>query len=134
MFRNGTSLRLSLAALTIMTGLIAGGCVNSSSTPSGSSNLRVYNPPERSFATDLGITSGPITEEQAKQIALAAADGTVALSVEREDQDGMQVFGVQVDSPAGVQDVKVRISDGAVTQIEDGGDDGNGDGSETDES
>ncbi|MEZ5065612.1 MAG: hypothetical protein R3B81_12840 [bacterium] len=60
------------------------------------------------------------------QIAVQAVGGGVATSVEREDQDGMDVWGILVQLDAGSKDVKVRVSDGAVTQIDDGGPDGEG--------
>ena len=84
-----------------------------------------FVPPNQTFAEGLGITGGPISSEQAKQIAAAAAGGT-AVTVEREDEDGVQVFGVEVQTAAGIKDVKVRISDGAVMKIE-SDDDAHGD-------
>ncbi len=66
--------------------------------------------------------SGPITADQAKSIAAQALGGT-ALSVKQEieDEDGEQVFEVkvQVTSPRFmIKEVEVRISDGAVLEIE----------------
>jgi uncharacterized membrane protein YkoI len=93
----------------------------------------VYNPPSQTFAQGLGITGGPVSSDQAKQIAAAAAGGT-ALTVEQEDEDGVQVFGVHVHTAAGNKDVKVRISDGAVTQIDpDDGDEGPDGGAESED-
>ena len=60
---------------------------------------------------------GPVTSEQARAIAESATSG-VAGKVEQEDEDGVQVFGVVIQATAGALDVKVRISDGAVTKIE----------------
>jgi hypothetical protein len=104
------------------------GCGKSSVSAPEGRHITTFNPAERSFAEGIGITGGPITEDQAKQIAIAAAGGGTATLVEREDQDGTAVFGVQVQSPSGEKDVKVRISDGAVTQIEEGGPDTGGEG------
>ncbi|MCA9759110.1 MAG: PepSY domain-containing protein [Candidatus Eisenbacteria bacterium] len=111
----------SLVGLGLMMSLSACG-----KSPGGvdSSNVRVFDPPETSFASSLGIQGGPVTEEQARQIAEKAAGGTAVAPVEREDQDGTAVFGVLVQVGTGQKDVKVRISDGAVTQIDDGGPDG----------
>lgn len=95
---------------------LALGACQSGSAPNRAGTV-AFNPPNQTFAQGLGITGGPVSSDQAKQIAAAAAGGT-ALSVEQEDEDGVQVFGVKVQTAAGNQDVKVRISDGAVTKIE----------------
>ena len=111
---------LMVAPLVLaMSGIVAG-CGKASDPTSATASVKTFAPPETSFAKDLGITHGPITAEQAKQIASSAAGGS-AMSVEQEDEDGTQVFGVQVQVSGGLKDVKVRISDGAVTRIEDGG-------------
>ncbi|MEP7324745.1 MAG: hypothetical protein ABI836_02250 [Gemmatimonadota bacterium] len=103
---------------------LAGCTGNGAAAPGNGSTVR-FNPPNSSFANSLGI-NGPVTAVQAQQIAALAAQGTAG-SVEQEDQDGTQVFGVPVTAtPSGDKDVKVRISDGAVTQIDDGGPDGPG--------
>jgi uncharacterized membrane protein YkoI len=95
---------------------LALGACQSQSAPNRTGSA-VFNPPNQTFAQGVGITGGPVSSDQAKQIAAAAAGGT-ALSVEQEDEDGVQVFGVKVQTAAGNQDVKVRISDGGVTRIE----------------
>jgi uncharacterized membrane protein YkoI len=107
------ALKLLLATLAL-TGLLIG-C--NPSGPDNSKNTVVFQPPNESFARSLGITQGPISADQAKAIAAAAAGGT-ALSVEQENEDGVAVFGVIVQTSNGLKDVKVRISDGAVTKIE----------------
>jgi uncharacterized membrane protein YkoI len=89
----------------------------------------LFDPPNQTFAQGLGITGGPISSDQAKQIAAAAAGGT-ASTVEQEGEDGVQVFGVKVQTAAGNKDVKVRISDGAVTKIESDDDDAENPGGE----
>ncbi len=96
--------------------LLAVGACQSGSAPNRAGTM-AFVPPNQTFAQGLGITGGPISSEQAKQIAAAAAGGT-ALTVEQEDEDGVQVFGVKVQTATGNKDVKVRISDGAVTKIE----------------
>jgi uncharacterized membrane protein YkoI len=119
------SVRLAIA-LGVLLGLCVAlaGCSQQGSTLGPGGRTITYNPPETSFATRLGITQGPVTAEQAKAIAAEAAGGT-PLSVEQEDEDGTQVFGVLVQVGALQKDVKVRIADGAVTKIEeDGGDEG----------
>jgi uncharacterized membrane protein YkoI len=108
--------------LVLATALLTGGCGNSTgsknaSGPSKPTASRNFNPPETSFARGLGITGGPITSEQARAIAESATSG-VASKVEQEDEDGVQVFGVAIQATAGALDVKVRVSDGAVTKIE----------------
>ena len=105
----------TIPALVAALSLAAGACKNDSS-PTPAATV-FFNPPTLEFAQGLGITAGPITSDQAKQIAAAVAGGT-ALTVEQEDQDGVQVFGVKVQATGGNKDVKVRISDGAVTQID----------------
>jgi Peptidase propeptide and YPEB domain len=119
MNRDHNSRLLSLVAF----GLLVLGC-GKSPAGTGSSNVRVFNPPETSFAQSVGIETGPITADQARQIAEAAVDGTAVSAPEQEDQDGTQVFGVLVQAGTTQKDVKVRISDGAVTQIDEGGPDG----------
>jgi peptidase YpeB-like protein len=95
--------------------LALGACQSDSAA--GTAGTMVYDPPSQAFAQGLGITGGPVSSDQAKLIAAAAAGGT-ALGVEQEDEDGVRVFGVKVQTAAGNKDVKVRISDGAVTKIE----------------
>ena len=119
---------LFLSTFLVLAVLAAGtGCGKASHPTSASSagSVQTFSPPETSFARNLGITQGPVTAEQAKQIAASAMGGS-ALSVEQEDEDGTQVFGVQVQTSSGIKDVKVRISDGAVTKIEAGGDESGG--------
>ena len=102
--------------------VVLGACKGVDGAAPVQSNTIRFNPPNTSFASTLGIT-GPVTAAQAQEIAALAANGT-ACAVEQEDQDGTQVFGVLVTAtPTGDKDVKVRISDGAVTQIDDGGPD-----------
>jgi uncharacterized membrane protein YkoI len=102
-------------ALAAAVSLALGAC-QSNSAPNRAGAL-VFDPPSQTFAQGLGITAGPVSSDQAKQIAAAAVGGT-ALTVEQEDEDGVQVFGIKVQTAAGHRDVKVRISDGAVTKIE----------------
>lgn len=75
-----------------------------------------YNPPNTSFAADLGLTP-PVTAEQAKAIAEAATGGT-ALDVDQEIEDGELLFEVQVETTDGRLEVEVRASDGGVVEIE----------------
>lgn len=107
-------LRMLVVALGM--GLLIG-CSDSSTNAHSNKKSTVFNPPNMSFARAVGVTSGPITEQQARAIAEAATGGT-AISVEQEDMDGMQVFGVLVQVGPVRKDVKVRISDGAVLQID----------------
>jgi hypothetical protein len=124
---------LLIAATCLVVGFAGCGDSHEAVRPQSSHHTTVFNPPDDSFARGVGIAAGPVTAEQAKSIAAAAAGG-VALSVEQEDEDGTQVFGVLVKAGETQKDVKVRISDGAVTRIESdgpedgGGDEGGGDG------
>jgi len=105
---------VTLTVLTVAIGLIAVGCAKSGDTATSPSKIAAANK----------ASGGAVTADQAKDIAATAAGGT-ALSVEQEDEDGTQVYGVLVQVGAVVKDVKVRISDGAVLKIE------NDDGKET---
>lgn len=121
---------IAIVSVVALTAMITnfGGCGKSNApTDAKKTSAIIFTPPDGSFAKALGITSGPITAEQAKAIAARAAGGT-ALFVEQEDEDGVQVFGVKVQVGASIKDVKVRISDGAVTKIEDDGLEGEGEG------
>lgn len=121
-----SKLHLAVASLALIGSVAVAGCGRHSTGPDAGRHIRTFSPPERSFATRVGVTGGPITDDQARQIAVEAAGGGTALSVEREDMDGTEVFGVQVQTASDVKDVKIQISDGAVTQIEEGGPDGSG--------
>ncbi len=79
----------------------------------------------RGAAERLGIPAGPITAEQAKQIAEQTTSGT-AVSAERSTERGTEVFTVRVQSGSsefGIteQIVNVRVSDGAVMEVKSGG-------------
>ena len=122
------------AGWLIVAGLLSG-CKESPANvfgPVKPGKVTTFLPPNTAFAKSLGITQGPVTADQARLIAAAAAGG-IALQWETEDEDGTRVFGVLVQTAATAKDVKVRITDGAVTKIEDGGPDGGtsaGDGSD----
>jgi uncharacterized membrane protein YkoI len=100
--------RLSLAAALVLLG-----CQGNSSGQAGSTK---YNPPNTEFAAQLNMTP-PVTSEQAKAIAAAAAGGT-ALSVTEETEGGQLLFEVQVETSSGRKEVEVRASDGGVVEIE----------------
>ncbi len=118
--------RSLLAAALILGALVIVSCGqgDNATKPAAGSTMKVFDPPSTEFARAAGIMEGPVTAAQAKSIAERATQGT-ARSVEAEDEDGTNVFGVIVGTATGQQDVKVRISDGAVTRIEsdDDGDD-----------
>jgi uncharacterized membrane protein YkoI len=80
--------------------------------------LAVSSLSHHSASQTAATPAGPITAAQAKEIAAKAAGGT-AVSVEQEDEDGTQVFGVRVQVGAAFKDVKVRISNGVVLKIDD---------------
>jgi uncharacterized membrane protein YkoI len=75
-----------------------------------------YEPPNTEFAASLGVTP-PVTEQQAMDIAAAAAGGT-ALGIGQEREAGILYYEVQVDTPSGRKEVEVRQSDGGVVEIE----------------
>ena len=110
-------MQLRIAPLVLAAAWLTLGACNSASSPTRAGS-QVFTPPSTSFAQGAGITAGPVTADQAKQIAVAAVPGGTATSVEQEDDDGVQVFGVKVQAAGGNKDVKVRISDGAVTRID----------------
>lgn len=115
------SLLTPLAAAVAIAGVATGcGGANSMSPSSiAQSKASAGSGASSSSASQTTATpTGPVTADQAKEIAAKAAGGT-ALSVEQEDEDGTQVFGVRVQVAAGFKDVKVRISDGVVLKIED---------------
>jgi hypothetical protein len=110
-------MQLRIAPLVLAAAWLTLGACSSASSPTRAGS-QVFTPPSTSFAQGAGITAGPITADQAKQIAAAAVPGGTATTVEQEDDDGVQVFGVKVQAAGGNKDVKVRISDGAVTRID----------------
>jgi len=123
-----TRVGLVMASLFLLGSI---GCDNAGRGPAASSNVATGESgpassasasPNTSFTTQLGISGGPVSAEDARQIAELATGGT-ALSVEEEDEDGSPVFGVTVEVGSARKDVKVRISDGAVIKIEDDGED-----------
>jgi hypothetical protein len=119
---------LLVAVACLVVGFVSCGRSNDAVRPGLAHQATLFNPPDDSFARGIGITMGPITAEQARSIAAAAAGGA-AISIEQEDEDGTQVFGVLVKAGEAQKDVKVRISDGAVTRIErDGPEEGGNDG------
>ena len=84
--RSNTAGYATLLAAT----LLLAGCDNAGP---GAGDVR-YDPPNTEFAAGLGITP-PVTSDQAKSIAEAAAGGT-ALGVDQETEDGELLFEVQV--------------------------------------
>jgi len=82
-----------------------------------SSEVRQASSGDLSFAAQLGLAEGPVSESDARRIAELATGGT-ARSVEREDEDGEEVFEVSVAVEGATKEVEVRVSDGAVVEIE----------------
>ena len=124
---------LLVVAASLAVGLVGCGKSGEALPSSPTHETKALNPPDESFARTVGVTTGPVTAQPAKAIAAAAAGG-VAIAVEQEDEDGTQIFGVLVKAGKIQKEVKVRISDGAVTRIAGGGpeegdgDEGDGDG------
>jgi uncharacterized membrane protein YkoI len=73
--------------------------------------------PDNSIAKSLGITSGPITDDQAVQIATKALPGTVQ-EVEEDSESDIPVIDVELQSDSGTKEVTIRASDGAIMKIE----------------
>lgn len=127
---SGAMIALAFVCAVALSGCGQGNNENSAASPARTTASGTINPPDVSFARALGISEGPITAEQAGRIAEAATGG-VAGEIEQEDEDGVHVFGVDIKAADGDLDVKVRISDGAVTKIEkDDEDDDGGKGDE----
>lgn len=126
-------LLLLVVAASLAVGLLGCGKSGEALPSSPTHETKAFNPPDVSFARTVGVTTGPVTAQQAKAVAAAAA-GSVAIAVEQEDEEGTQIFGGLVKAGEIQKEVKVRISDGAVTRTEsDGpeegdGEEGDGDG------
>ena len=94
------------------------------------------HPSNVSGAAYTGVTP-PVTSDEARAIAEAAAGGT-ALGVDQETEDGELLYEVEVQTASGRMEVEVRASDGGVVEIEsedddDGDDDDDDDGGEDDD-
>lgn len=74
--------------------------------------------PNLSFASDLSISSRPVSEQEARRIAELATGGS-AVSLEREDENEEPVFEVTVRVEDSMKEVEVRVRDGAVIEIDD---------------
>ncbi|MBA3496745.1 MAG: PepSY domain-containing protein [Gemmatimonadales bacterium] len=101
------------ALFLVATSALAG--CQGGSGPSQSAGMK-YDPPNREFATGLGIAP-PVTSDQAMAIAAEAAGGT-AVAVDQETEGGELLFEVKVQTPGGRKEVEVRASDGGVVEIE----------------
>jgi hypothetical protein len=107
-------MKVSMAPAVLVATLALNGC-GSSSGPTGGTR---FDPPNTDFATSLGITPPPpVTPDQAKAIAAAAAGGT-AVGIEQETENGQLVYEVKVETTSGRKEVEVRASDGGVVGIE----------------
>ena len=124
---NERSLLVPFAAAVMVGGVTAGCGGGSSATPTSPTKTAAVASASSVSAAQAATPSGPVTADQAKEIAAKAAGGT-ALSVEQEDEDGTQVFGVRVQVGSAFKDVKVRTSDGAVLKIEDDAGEAGGEG------
>lgn len=63
-------------------------------------------------------TKTAITEDQAKQTALASVKDGTFQSIELEDEDGVIVYGVQIQSGNQTYDVKVDANTGSIVKSE----------------
>jgi uncharacterized membrane protein YkoI len=90
------------------------GCgTNDATTNSAGSEVKF----DISAAKALGITNSPITAEQARQIAEKTTGGR-GLKVEQGHESGVEVFVVDVQVNSSMNDINVRVSDGAVMKVE----------------
>ncbi|MEN3003978.1 PepSY domain-containing protein [Dehalobacterium formicoaceticum] len=63
-------------------------------------------------------TKTSITEEQAKQVALASVKDGVLKELELEDEDGVVVYGVEIQSGSNIYDVKVDANSGSILKMD----------------
>lgn len=67
-------------------------------------------------------TKTAITEEQAKQTALVSIKDGVFKSIELEDEDGVIVYGVEIQTGTNTYDVKVDANTGSIVKTDQGND------------
>lgn len=67
-------------------------------------------------------TKTAISEEQAKQAALDAVKGGTFVSIEIEDEDGVIVYGVEIQAGTTTNDVKVDANTGTILKTDQGND------------
>ena len=63
-------------------------------------------------------TKTAITEDQAKQTAMTSVKDSVFQSIELEDEDGVIVYGVEIQSGNAVYDVKIDANTGSIVKSE----------------
>lgn len=73
-------------------------------------------------ALTVSNTKTSITEEQAKQTALASVKDGVFKAIELEDEDGVIVYGVEVQVASNSYDIKVDANTGAIVKTDQGND------------
>jgi hypothetical protein len=135
-YRDIQGLWLALAALCLA-GFPAcddgsGPATSSELQPDPAGASAASSEPNFSFARELGLAPGQVTAQDARAIAELATGGT-ALSIEQEDEDAWATFDVTVHVGKTVKEVEVRISDGAVLEIEDESEDADDSGDDGDE-
>lgn len=67
-------------------------------------------------------TKTAIKEDQAKQTALASVKDGVFKSIELEDEDGVIVYGVEIQAGKDTYDVKVDANTGSIVKTDQGND------------
>jgi len=67
-------------------------------------------------------TKTAITEEQAKKTALDSVKGGTFVSIELEDEDGVIVYGVEIQAGTTTNDVKVDANTGTILKTDQGND------------
>lgn len=75
---------------------------------------------EQALSTSNTKTS--VTEEQAKQTALASVKAGVFKAIELENEDGVIVYGVEIQSESNIYDIKVDANTGAIVKTDQGND------------
>lgn len=116
-----------LATLVIIGILALGSTVGVYATTSnrakaGSSNESITSNVEKSKEKDVELTSEitktTITEEKAKQLALASIVGSQFNDIELENENGVILYGVEIKTDKTVYDVKVDANTGAIIKTE----------------
>lgn len=118
---NKKIITLTLAGALALGGTIAAyAATNNSGTTSTAPNKTIVEDQDKETNDDQELTAEntktAITEDQAKQTALASIKDSVFKEIELEDEDGVIVYGVEVQSGNNTYDVKVDANTGSITK------------------
>ncbi len=119
---NKKILTLTLAGVLALGGTVAAyastGKTDTAPTPSGTA----VTEPQEKEADDQELnavnTKTAITEDQAKQTAMASVKNGTFQSIELEDEDGVIVYGVEIQSGNQSYDVKVDANTGSIVKTD----------------